>query len=120
MMNGSGDMINMMDSMVDGGWSGFGLAGTLLNVLLLVTFLAAVVWVVAKILPTLGGGNGSPVGRVDPAEETLRERFARGEIDAGEYERSLEVLRGGPGQRTYEDYARDAPRRLTGKPSARE
>ncbi len=30
-----------------------------------------------------------------PAEELLRERFARGEIDAGEYERSLAVLGSG-------------------------
>jgi putative membrane protein len=118
-MNGFGDMANMMDNMMGGGWSGFGLAGTLFNVLLLVAFLAAVVWFVARILPA-GGENKSPVGRVDPAEETLRERFARGEIDAGEYERTLEVLRGGPGQRTYEDYVREATRRLTGKPSARE
>jgi hypothetical protein len=33
--------------------------------------------------------------REDSAEETLRQRFARGEIDAEEYERSLEVLRHG-------------------------
>jgi uncharacterized membrane protein len=33
--------------------------------------------------------------REDSAEETLRQRFARGEIDAEEYERSLEVLRSG-------------------------
>lgn len=116
MMNRSGDMTSMMG----GGWSGFGLGGTLLNVLLLVASLAAVVWIAAKILPALSGGDGSPVGRADPAEEILRERFAHGEIDAGEYESSVEVLRGGPGQRTYEDYVRDATRRLTGQPSARD
>jgi uncharacterized membrane protein len=33
--------------------------------------------------------------REDSAEETLRQRFARGEIDAEEYERSLEILRNG-------------------------
>ena len=33
--------------------------------------------------------------REDSAEETLRQRFARGEIDAEEYKRSLEVLRSG-------------------------
>jgi len=31
--------------------------------------------------------------RSDPAEDILRERCARGEIDAEEYERTLEVLR---------------------------
>jgi uncharacterized membrane protein len=32
--------------------------------------------------------------RTDPAEEILRGRLARGEIDAEEYERSLRVLKG--------------------------
>ena len=31
--------------------------------------------------------------RVDPAEELLRERYARGEIDDEGYERSLAILR---------------------------
>lgn len=39
--------------------------------------------------PGSGAGNGS-----DP-EEILRERFARGEIDAREYQERLQVLRGG-------------------------
>jgi uncharacterized membrane protein len=33
--------------------------------------------------------------REDSAEETLRQRFARGEIDAEDYERTLKVLRNG-------------------------
>ena len=33
--------------------------------------------------------------REDSAEESLRQRFAQGEIDAEEYEHSLEVLRSG-------------------------
>ena len=36
----------------------------------------------------------SPQSRTDPAEEILRGRLARGEIDAEEYERSLRVLKG--------------------------
>jgi putative membrane protein len=45
-------------------------------------------------------------GHGDPAEEILRERFARGEITADEYERSLEILRGGTARRNYgEDQA---------------
>lgn len=39
--------------------------------------------------PGPGGRNGS-----DP-EEILRERFARGEIEAQEYQERLRVLRGG-------------------------
>jgi len=31
---------------------------------------------------------------MDPAEEILRGRLARGEIDAAEYERALKVLKG--------------------------
>ena len=36
----------------------------------------------------------APQARTDPAEEILRGRLARGEIDAEEYERSLRVLKG--------------------------
>jgi putative membrane protein len=55
--------------------------------------LALVLWAVLWILPSPWQDRGSPDRREDSAEETLRQRFARGEIDAEEYERSLEVLR---------------------------
>jgi putative membrane protein len=110
-MNGFEDMMNMMDGMT-GGWGSFGLAGTLFSFLLLIGLLAAVAWVVAKLLLT---GTGRP----DSAEEIVRGRFARGEIDAEEYERSLMTLRGEPGRRAYEDYVHEATRQLEEKPSAR-
>jgi len=39
----------------------------------------------------------------DSAEEILRERFARGDISAEEYERAVEILRGGTARRTHEE-----------------
>ena len=53
--------------------------------------LALIGWTVARVFPKTRSGNDEP--RRDNAEEVLRERFARGEVDAEEYERSLEVLR---------------------------
>jgi uncharacterized membrane protein len=50
--------------------------------------LGLVLWAVFKVLPSPWPDRGE-----DSAEETLRQRFARGEIDAEEYQRSLEVLR---------------------------
>jgi putative membrane protein len=57
--------------------------------------LALVLWAVFRILPSPWQDTVSPDRREDSAEETLRQRFARGEIDAEDYERSLEVLRHG-------------------------
>lgn len=102
----------MMDGVMGGG-SGFGLMGILLNLLLLAGLVAAITWVVTTILPTRRARDERSEGRVDSAEEIIRERFARGEIDAEEYERSLETLRGKPKERTYEDIAREATRQST-------
>lgn len=57
--------------------------------------LTLVAWIVTRLFPRRrdGGGTG-PASRRDPAEEILRERFARGEITTEEYLRSLEILRG--------------------------
>jgi uncharacterized membrane protein len=55
--------------------------------------LAVVLWAVFRILPSPWPDRVNPDRREDSAEETLRQRFARGEIDAQDYERSLEVLR---------------------------
>jgi putative membrane protein len=64
--------------------------GLILTVLVLVL----VVWAIIKVVPDWQDRMGLD-RREDSAEETLRQRFARGEIDAEEYERSLEVLRYG-------------------------
>lgn len=64
----------------------------LLPFLFWVGLLALVAWIVTRLFPSRRGGPG-PAGRKDPAEEILRERFARGEITTDEYLRSLEILR---------------------------
>lgn len=69
---------------------GFGIVGLFLTVLLVVI----AVWAIGRMFPDWQE-RVNPQRREDPAEETLRQRFARGEIDAEEYERRLEILRSG-------------------------
>jgi putative membrane protein len=61
---------------------------------LLLLVLVLVVIAIIKFVPAWQDRLGLN-RREDSAEETLRQRFARGEIDAEEYERSLDVLRNG-------------------------
>lgn len=67
------------------------------EVLLLILFLgglvAVVTWLVVRIFPKVRGDERPEAPR-DSAEEILRERFARGEITAEEFQRSIEILRG--------------------------
>jgi hypothetical protein len=67
------------------------------EVLLLIAFLgglvAVVVWLVVRVFPKVRRDEQLGTPR-DSAEEILRERFARGEITAEEYQRSIEILRG--------------------------
>ena len=64
--------------------------------ILLLVVLAVAVWAIIKVFPDWQDRVGlNSSRREDSAEETLRQRFARGEIEAEEYERSLEVLRNG-------------------------
>jgi putative membrane protein len=85
-------MPDMMDNMIGGG--GFGWLWMLVPLLFWGGLLALVAWVLVRIFPGRRGGssegNGATGGN---AEEILRARFARGEIDAEEYEKALEVLR---------------------------
>jgi putative membrane protein len=64
--------------------------------LLLIVFLgglvAAVVWLGVRIFPRVRRDERLEAPR-DSAEEILRERFARGEITAEEYQRAIEILR---------------------------
>jgi uncharacterized membrane protein len=71
-----------------------------------IVFLIA--WAVARIFPK-GRGDDRPEAPRDSAEEILRQRFARGEINAEEYERSLEILRGGTTRRTHEEDSTQEP-----------
>ena len=83
-----------------GGW-GYGL-GILAMVLLWGALIVAVMAMVSYLGPDRRAGHPQepPVAGPQPsgAEEILAERFARGEIDAGEYQERLDVLRQGSGQ----------------------
>ena len=65
------------------------------GLILTLLVLGVVVWAIIKVFPDWQDRLGLNSRREDSAEETLRQRFARGEIDAEEYERSLKVLRHG-------------------------
>jgi putative membrane protein len=63
--------------------------GTILTLLVL----GLVIWAIIKVFPEWQDRVGLNRRREDSAEEILRQRFARGEIDAEEYEQRLRVLR---------------------------
>jgi uncharacterized membrane protein len=80
------------------------------EVLLLILFLgglvAVVTWLVMRIFPKVRGDERMETPR-DSAEEILRERFARGEITAEEFQRSIEILRGGTTRQASDDIRED-------------
>ena len=79
----------MMDGMMGGGsW-----LWMLVPLLFWGGLLAFAAWALVRIFPNRGGSDQFSGAREESAEEILRKRFARGEIDTEEYERSLEVLR---------------------------
>ena len=87
-----------------GGWGG-GMMGTfswlwmLIPLLFWGGLLALIAWAVVRIFPGGRPGSMPREGSAEPsapsAEDILRERFARGDIDAEEYEERHRVLRGG-------------------------
>jgi putative membrane protein len=79
---------------------GMGFGIMLFGVIFWVAIIALVLWALVRVLPGL---QQQGLGR-DPAEEVVRQRFARGEIDAEDYERSLEVLRRESTWRDHENY----------------
>ncbi len=80
------------------------------EVLLLILFLgglvAVVTWLVVRIFPKVRRDERLEAPR-DSAEEILRERFARGEITAEEYQRSIEILRGATTREAPDDTRED-------------
>ena len=64
--------------------------------------LILIAWVVRRLFPRRSDDDHLEAPR-DSAEEILRERFARGDISAEEYERALEILRRGMARRTHEE-----------------
>ncbi len=91
-MLGAGSMMYGFDNGPGQVMGGFGSWWLLVPILFWGGLLALTGWAIARIFPKGRSGGDGP--RRDNAEEVLRERFARGEVDAEEYERSLEVLRG--------------------------
>jgi putative membrane protein len=86
-------------------WNGWGWWWVVMP-LMMVAFWGAVAWVIVTVVrndrtrPWTGENPGSPSTPTrSEAERILAERFARGEIDAEEYRRRLDVLHGGSGNR---------------------
>lgn len=67
---------------------------------------AVVAWLVVRIFPKVRGDERPEAPR-DSAEEILRERFARGEITAEEYQRSIEILRDATTRKAPDDTRED-------------
>lgn len=90
-------------------WNGWSWWWWILMPLMMVGFWGLFAWVVVMLVRNdrndrasrPGGGQAPPAAGAerDEAEQILAARFARGEIDADEYRRHLEVLRGGSGDR---------------------
>jgi uncharacterized membrane protein len=87
-MMGQGNMMGQDGMMSAGDWIE-AVAWTILGFVVL----AVVLWAVFRILPSPWPDSVGSDRREGSAEETLRQRFARGEIDAKDYEQRHRVLR---------------------------
>ena len=76
-----------------GNWSTFGWLWMLIPLLFWGGLLALIVWAIARVFP-IQRNNERQEPPKQSAEDILRERFARGEIEAEEYDSSLRTLRG--------------------------
>lgn len=73
------------------GWDGMAAGGWIFMTVFWVALIALVVWAVAALFPR--GRNDDGVRRDSP-EDILDRRYARGELDAEDYRRMREDLRG--------------------------
>jgi putative membrane protein len=105
-MVGLSSMMAEMGAWEHGG--GFWGAWMLVPLLLWVAFFGLVAWGALRMFSVRQGGGRA----ADSAEEVLRERFARGEVDVETYERALDTLRRGSSRQGYDDYVREAEERL--------
>jgi putative membrane protein len=109
------DLMTYMPGAMDGPmgeWgAGFWLPFMLVRLLLLGVLLSLLVWFAVRVF-SRGRSDSRPGATKDSAEEILRERFARGEINAEEYEKSMKTMRETSPQKGYEDYVREAEERL--------
>lgn len=81
-------------SMMNGGWEAWGLLWMLVPLLFWGGLLALVVWAVVRLTTSNQLGGGHMGAREESAEEILKQRFARGEIDAEEFEERCRILAG--------------------------
>src|SRR5215203_926911 len=100
-----------------GGWGvGFWWPFMIFRLLFWVAILAFIAFFAVRILSRGRGpgwrGPGRPGSPSDQAEAILRERFARGDISAEEYESYMKTMRDNPPRKDYEDYVREAEERL--------
>ena len=82
-------------AMWGGGWGGMAF-----GFLMMIAFVAAIVVVVVLVMRALGSGHGGSARTTQPGKtplDILEERFARGEIDAQEFEERRRVLGEGSG-----------------------
>jgi putative membrane protein len=108
------DLMMYMPGTMDGpmgGWGGFWWPFMLIPLLLWGVFLSLLAWFAVRVL-SKGRGAARPGATIDSAEEILRERFARGDVSAEEYEKSMKVMRETQPRKGYEDYVREAEERL--------
>jgi len=77
----SGSMMGQ-GGMMYGGWGVLGILGLLVPPLFLGGLLAVIGWAVVRITANRQGGAADARAGGNSAKEVLRQRFARGEIDA--------------------------------------
>jgi putative membrane protein len=95
-----------------GGWdAGLWWPFMLVRFLLWGVLLSLLVWFAVRVF-SRRRDDTRPGATRDSAEEILRERFARGEINAEEYEKSMKAMRETSPMKGYEDYVREAEERL--------
>ena len=78
------------------GGSGIGWGGWLVMVAMMVVFWGAIAWIVVTLIRQNAARAVPPADRGTDPMRILDERFARGEIDEGEYQRRRDLLRGSP------------------------
>ena len=74
-----------MDDGIFGAFMGIALIGTLITLAIPILIVIAIIWAIRRGVPA----------RRDPAEEALRGRLARGEIDMAEFQVRLRGLQRG-------------------------
>ena len=103
------DLMMYMPGTMDGpmgGWGGFWWPFMLVPLLLWGVLLSLLVWFAVRLF-SRGRGDARPGATRDSAEEILRERFARGDISAEEYQRAMGILRGEAPQDVHERNVRE-------------